>query len=329
MATISPTQSNLQAALTAFLQAIMPGSSAPAVFQGSIAGTTLTVAALPDVAPAGIQGTITLNSPVFGLGVAPGTIINSQLSGTTGGVGTYQVSISQTVGTTDEPTPMSTGITIVAGQGNRVPEPTNPYFVVITPMFFDRMSTNVDQSVDCKFTAAISGTMMTVSDVATGTLAAGLTIFGTGISSNTVIIEQTSGTPGGVGDYEISPSQTVASGTLSAGTKTVTWNGIEHVQCDFHSSDSTGGDYAQIFSTLFRDEYATSFFEALAPPLNSFDPIEADSPKQTPFISGENQYEWRWTVDCRLNGVQVTSVPQQYSDSATVDVVDVTAEYPI
>jgi hypothetical protein len=62
-------------------------------FTGSIAGDILTVV---DVE----AGTVTVNSVIRGEGVSTGTIIDQQLSGTVGGVGTYRVSISQTTPST-------------------------------------------------------------------------------------------------------------------------------------------------------------------------------------------------------------------------------------
>jgi len=59
----------------------------------SIAGTTMTVTVLG-------SGTVYPGAALMGTGVTPGTIILSQLTGTTGGVGTYQVNRSQTVGST-------------------------------------------------------------------------------------------------------------------------------------------------------------------------------------------------------------------------------------
>ncbi|MFT4056446.1 MAG: hypothetical protein QM681_18230, partial [Novosphingobium sp.] len=68
------------------------GRSAAAVFTGSISGTTLTVSAVT-------SGTLAvdqlLSNPAGG--IAPGTFIVEQLTGTTGGTGTYSVSVSQTV----------------------------------------------------------------------------------------------------------------------------------------------------------------------------------------------------------------------------------------
>jgi hypothetical protein len=62
---------------------------APA-FTGSISGTTLTVTAVS-------QGYIGLGAVITGTGVTTGTTISGLISGT-GGTGTYQVSVSQTIG---------------------------------------------------------------------------------------------------------------------------------------------------------------------------------------------------------------------------------------
>ena len=82
------------------------------------------------------------------------------------------------------------------------------------------------------------------------------------------------------------------------------------------------------FRTALRDEFGVAFFAALAPPLNGVVPLYADDPRQTPFINSEQQYEWRWVIEVCLQVDQTVTVPQTYSDSATVDVVDVSAAYP-
>jgi hypothetical protein len=63
-----------------------------ASFTGSITGTTLTVSAIT-------SGTIVAGGTLSGTGVTAGTTISTQLTGT-GGVGTYTVSVSQTVAST-------------------------------------------------------------------------------------------------------------------------------------------------------------------------------------------------------------------------------------
>lgn len=62
-------------------------------FTGSITGTVLTAAAT-------VTGTITVGEGLSGTGIAPGTFVTAQLTGTAGKDGTYSVNISQTVTST-------------------------------------------------------------------------------------------------------------------------------------------------------------------------------------------------------------------------------------
>lgn len=132
---------------------------------GSITGNILTVTALG-------AGNVRVGAILAGTGVTAGTMVEKQLSGTAAGVGTYQVSISQSVAST-----------------------------TITGSF---------------------GTM-TVSAVASGTLAVGQVLSGSGVTAGTVITALLSGT-GGTGTYIVSPSQTAASTTVSAGPALVTYD---------------------------------------------------------------------------------------------------------
>ena len=63
-------------------------------------------------------------------------------------------------------------------------------------------------------TASISGTVMTVTAVSAGTIVVGQTVFGTGVTENTTITSFGTGS-GGVGTYNVSASQTVASTSIS------------------------------------------------------------------------------------------------------------------
>lgn len=80
----------LPAPTLANVQLILPGVTTSA---STIALTTLTVSAMS-------SGTLVPGMLLTGTGVTAGTRIVSQLTGTTGGAGTYQVSISQTVAAT-------------------------------------------------------------------------------------------------------------------------------------------------------------------------------------------------------------------------------------
>lgn len=75
----------------------------------------------------------------------------------------------------------------------------------------------------------ISGTTMTVGGTITGTVEVGQTVTGSGVTANTIILSQISGTPGGAGDYEVSQTQTVGSPTaftMTATDGTVTFDSV-------------------------------------------------------------------------------------------------------
>ena len=67
------------------------------------------------------------------------------------------------------------------------------------------------------FTASISGTTMTVTQVSSGVLAVGQSVYGIGITPETVITALGTGT-GGVGTYVVNISQTVAAESLNSAT---------------------------------------------------------------------------------------------------------------
>lgn len=64
-------------------------------------------------------------------------------------------------------------------------------------------------------TASIATTTMTVTAVGSGTLTPGQTISGSGVTAGTKIVKQLTGTPGGVGTYQVDTSQTAASTTIA------------------------------------------------------------------------------------------------------------------
>jgi len=123
-------------------------SPSSAVFTGSISGTTLTVTAVTN-------GTIGINQALFGVGITSETVITALGTGT-GGVGTYTINQSMTVGS----------------------ELMN--------------SVNVGAVV----TGSISGTTLTVTSVTSGTLYVGQTIQGSTVATNTMITALGTGTGG-------------------------------------------------------------------------------------------------------------------------------------
>ncbi len=76
---------------------------------------------------------------------------------------------------------------------------------------------DVGVAVASAFTGSIAGTVMTVTAVSTGTVVTGTNVTGTGVTA-TNVLNQLTGTVGGVGTYTVDVSQTVAGGTAFTGS---------------------------------------------------------------------------------------------------------------
>lgn len=70
---------------------------------------------------------------------------------------------------------------------------------------------------DCTFLGSISGTTLTVTTIYGGALTPGQSLFGPQVLPYNAIVAQLTGPPGGVGTYQVSLSQTVASETMATG----------------------------------------------------------------------------------------------------------------
>lgn len=214
---------------------------------------------------------------------------------------------------------------VILGQVNRVGEPPQGNFVAMWEIRRLRLATNIDEYIDATFTASIAGTVMTVADLATGTIGIGNRVFGTGLASGTTtIVSQISGISGGAGTYRVSLSQTAASQAMAAGSATFTQKVQSTVQLDVHGPN--GANNSNVISTLFRDAYAVEQFAE-----SGFDvvPLYADDPRQMPFLNAQQQYEDRWVIEAnlQLNEI-VTGVSQQFADAITVAIRSVDAEFP-
>lgn len=213
---------------------------------------------------------------------------------------------------------LPSGIDVVRGQVNRVPEVKSPNFVVMTPVRRKRLETNIDSYVDTRFIGSVSGTTLTVTDLSYGSIKPGQTLFGTGVAAGTTIVS------GGAGSYVVSKSQTVAEEIMASGVLNVLQPVEITVQLDFHGPD--GGDNAHRVSTMIRDEYGVDFFTALNPAIV---PFYADDPQQIPFVNAEQQYEDRWILQaCLQFNQQVVNIPQQFAEEVVVGLIDVDAVYP-
>lgn len=91
-------------------------------------------------------------------------------------------------------------------------------------------------------TGSIALTTLTVSAVTSGTIYPSMQFTGTGVTAGTRIVAQLTGTPGGVGTYTVSISQTVASTTLTGdlpSKMTVAQPGIYNLQFSAQFVNST------------------------------------------------------------------------------------------
>lgn len=212
---------------------------------------------------------------------------------------------------------VSAGVEVIVGQQNRVPEPKGAEFVVMTPMFRERLAANTDHYVDSLFTGSIDGSTLTISGVDYGTLFLNNTIFGVGIADGTKITAFGTGS-GGVGTYTVAPAQTVTSRKIAGGVLSAAQHVKMTVQLDIHGEFAA--DNAHIISTLFRDDYAVQLFID-----SGYDvaPLYMSEPKQAPYLNGEQQIENRWTTDAVLQVNPIVKAPLQFADQLNVGLFDV------
>jgi hypothetical protein len=217
---------------------------------------------------------------------------------------------------------LPSGIEVVKGLDNRVPEPIGPDFVTMTPVGRERIETNIDDYADAAFTGSITGSTLTITNVLLGALSVGATLLGTGIVPGTAITAFGTGT-GGVGTYTISPAQTLASMTIAAGVTTLLQPTNLTIQLDVHGPNSANN--TQIITTTWRDQYAV---DQLASSGFDIAPLYSSEPKQIPFENAEQQIELRWTIDLVLQANQIVTVPQQFAAQLQAELIDVDVQYP-
>ena len=213
---------------------------------GSIVTTTLSVTAVS-------SGTLIVGMEISGTGVTAGTTITALGSGT-GGTGTYTVSSSQTVASTTitattvnrllpvysawdsaayvtltdaaQITPnfaQGYNFKVTIADNRQLMNPTNPKLgqsglILVTEGTPGTASVTggIDSGASvATFTGSISTTTLTVTAKASGTIAVGQLISGTGITAGTTITGLGTGT-GSTGTYTVSVSQTVASTTITS-----------------------------------------------------------------------------------------------------------------
>lgn len=213
-------------------------------------------------------------------------------------------------------TALPTGTEVIQAQDNLVSEPIGQDFAVMTPILRTRLETNTDIYADVAFTGSISGGVLTVTAVRLGMIQPGAALFGPSVAPGTIIGPQITGAAGGVGTYSVSPAQSVASGTLSAGGASITQPTQITVQIDVHGPAS--GDNVQTISTLMRSAAAVGLFRAQGYDVT---PLYESGPRQTPFLNESQQIERVWSCDVELQiNPTVTGISQQFTDSAEVNI---------
>jgi hypothetical protein len=86
-------------------------------------------------------------------------------------------------------------------------------------------------------------------------------------------------------------------------------------------------DWANMLCATLRDEYGCNFFEGQMGE-GVCDPLYADDAKLLPLVDGEEQFEEGWYIDAHFQLNPVTTIPRQYADELTLDMINVQASYP-
>lgn len=84
-----------------------------------------------------------------------------------------------------------------------------------------------------------------------------------------------------------------------------------NVQIDFYGAKA--GEWCKSAKTALRSSWGVGQFPANIKPLYTNDGM------QSPLVTGEQQYESRWTLTVIMQYNPTVSVPQQYADVVTVD----------
>lgn len=208
-------------------------------------------------------------------------------------------------------------IPIVRGQVNRVPEPKESDYIVMWPLFRNRLGTNREICTDTQFHGLIQNNVLSVTSIILGEIFAGLPVY-CHDGTTCRVSHQISGEAGGVGSYCVSTVVDKPSQIIYGGSRQVLQSTDWVVQCDVHGPNS--GDNVQRISALWYDGYTVFQFAELGV---NIAPLYADDPKQIPFINAEEQYENRWCISLHAQLNPIVAVTQQFADQLKPTVIDV------
>lgn len=224
---------------------------------------------------------------------------------------------------------------VVRAQVNRVPEPPENDFVVMTSLRRSRMATTVQVFRDTIVVGSISGRVLDVTAIQNGPLVVGQPLFGLGVSPNTRVAALMSAA-GGTGLYEVSVSQTVAAQTMYAGCRQVAQSTRVDFQLDIHGPRGAEVAQAIVLSAFQAESDLVSSYEL--PLLDDAGVVMTDSygqtlyavvdltmavlthgqARQVPFVNDQMQFEDRWVLELAMQINPTVFLPQQFADAVTV-----------
>lgn len=190
-------------------------------------GATFTASADTDATQlvvTAVTGLISIGDTLSGTGIAVGTKVVSQVSGTTGGAGTYKLSTTNTASSATV-TAFGNVIKLSAITGYLSVGDTLSTGAKITSQVSGTAGSTGVYTFDTAATAYLAsgtvtafGTVMNVTAIGSGTLAIGDPVSGSGVPSGAVISAFIDGTYGGAGRYRLSvaASAYAASTTITA-----------------------------------------------------------------------------------------------------------------
>jgi hypothetical protein len=91
------------------------------------------------------------------------------------------------------------------------------------------------------------------------------------------------------------------------------------VQIDFYGAQA--GEFCKTVKTAFRSHWGFSHFPANIKPLYTSDGV------QSPLLTGEQQYESRWTLTASMQYNPTITVPQDFADVVTPTLIPVDIQY--
>jgi hypothetical protein len=201
----------------------------------SIAPTAITTSGSTLNVPSAAAGTFATGQTIYGRGIANGTTIASQTSGSDGGAGQYLLSTPLISMIGSQTTTTVTVSSVVSGSlslGQTLSLPGSP---VITAFGTGQggigtytVSNSQTVVANTPFTASVASTtivtrpdLLTVSAVSSGSLTVAQVISGGGLAAGTTITSQVSGATGGAGTYIHSAPPVVVTGSQATTVLTV------------------------------------------------------------------------------------------------------------